>query len=275
MKVAPAAWPSRHLFDVRIDAVTTKQVLDAVDRAIAERRRLLITVVNAAKMVQIDRDRGLRRAVLGADLILADGMSIVWACRLLGTPLPERVTGIDLMTRILHRADRRQHRVYLLGATEEVLARVRSRIERQFSNAVIVGARNGYFTKDEEAGVAAEIVAAAPEILFVAMSSPRKEKFIAAWSETMNVPVCHGVGGAFDVFAGCVRRAPEMIQRLGLEWAYRAAQEPRRLGARYLDTNTVFMFKLAKEAIQRATRLVTGPVRKWVSPENRRKGRLA
>lgn len=251
MNHTPTTWPTRHLFDVRIDAMTTQQVLSAVDEAIARRTRLLISVVNAAKMVNMERDPALRRAVIGADLILADGMSIVWACRLLRSPLPERVTGIDLMRDMLDRCDRNRHAVYLLGAKEDVLAAARERIARDYPGARIVGSRNGYYAEREEERVAKAIGEAKPDILFVAMSSPRKERFIARWAPRMGVPVYHGVGGAFDVIAGKVRRAPRVIQRLGLEWAFRAAQEPRRLLGRYLDTNTVFAVRVVHEAFRR------------------------
>lgn len=258
MSSTPARWPSCHLFDVRIDALTTAQVMEAFDASIAERRRLLISVVNAAKMVNIDRDSGLRRAVLGADLILADGMSIVWACRFLRTPIPERVTGIDLMMRMLQRCSERNHRVYFLGAKDEVLAQAIERVRRDYPGAEIVGHRNGYYSADEEEQVAREIAAAKPDVLFVGMSSPRKEKFIAHYAHLMGVPVYHGVGGAFDVMAGKVRRAPGLVQSLGLEWAFRMLQEPRRLFKRYLDTNSVFVARVLREAARSIRRSVFG-----------------
>jgi N-acetylglucosaminyldiphosphoundecaprenol N-acetyl-beta-D-mannosaminyltransferase len=105
----------------------------------------------------------------------------------------------------------------------------------------LVGWQNGYFKADQEADIAAAIAEARPDILFVAMSSPRKEAFLARWAGSMGVCVCHGVGGAFDVLAGKVHRAPERWQRLGLEWLYRVLQEPRRLWRRYLVTNTLFV----------------------------------
>jgi N-acetylglucosaminyldiphosphoundecaprenol N-acetyl-beta-D-mannosaminyltransferase len=104
----------------------------------------------------------------------------------------------------------------------------------------VVGRRNGYFGEDQEASIAQEIRCARPDILLIGMSSPKKERFLSQWSRHIAVPVCHGVGGAFDVFAGKVRRAPAAWQRLGLEWMYRLRQEPGRLLKRYLLTNTLF-----------------------------------
>jgi N-acetylglucosaminyldiphosphoundecaprenol N-acetyl-beta-D-mannosaminyltransferase len=217
-----------------------EDVLAQVDEAIARRRRLRIGVVNAAKLVNMRRDAALRQDVLSSDLILADGMSVVWASRLLRRPLPERVTGIDLMLGMLRRGAAMGHHVYCLGATQEVLDRVAARIATDYPGLVMAGRHHGYFGPDEEPTVAAAISNARADILLVAMTSPRKEHFMARWGDQLGVPVCHGVGGSFDILAGKVRRAPERWQRLGLEWLYRVGQEPRRLWRRYLVTNTIF-----------------------------------
>lgn len=240
-------WPTHNLFGTPIDALTMREVLSVVDNAIEHREQLLIGVVNAAKIVNMRRDEQLDRAVRSADLILADGMAVIWAGRLLRKRLPERVPGIDLMTRMLQRSHECGYRVFLLGATEQVLATVAQRIVQDYPNALLVGQHDGYFSGDEESTIAASIAAAKPDILFAAMSSPKKECFLARWSTEMDVPVCHGVGGAFDVMAGVVHRAPQLWQRLGLEWLYRVMQEPRRLWRRYLVTNSLFMYMLLLE----------------------------
>ena len=239
------------ILGVSIDALTMDEMVALAERAIRERQRLLVGVVNAAKLVNMRRQERLRAAVLAADVILADGMSIVWAARLLRPRLPERVSGIDLMVRLLEQADKCGYRVYCLGATDEVLAQVVELIGREYPGAKLAGARNGYFASEEEAEVAAEIAACRPDLLFAAMSSPKKEEFLARWGEQMDVPVCHGVGGAFDVLAGKVRRAPLSWQRLGLEWLYRVLQEPRRMWRRYLVTNTLFSAMVARQLFAR------------------------
>jgi N-acetylglucosaminyldiphosphoundecaprenol N-acetyl-beta-D-mannosaminyltransferase len=229
-----------HILDVPIACLTMDAVLARVDAAIQRRSRLQIGVVNAAKLVNMRRDRRLKEDVLSSDLILADGASVVWASRVMGDPLPERVAGIDLMMAMLRRAGERGYRVYCLGASQDVLDRAVDRMLAGFPGVDIVGRRNGYFDASEEEAVAREIAAARPDILFVAMTSPKKENFLGQWSPLLGVPVCHGVGGSFDVLAGKVRRAPIAWQRLGLEWLYRVGQEPRRLWKRYLVTNTAF-----------------------------------
>ena len=244
-----SAWPKQHLFGVPINAMTIEQVAAASDRAIETRQRLLIGVVNAAKLVNLRHDPVLAAAVLDADLILADGMSVVAACRLLRRPLPQRVAGIDLMHALFNRADQRGYRVFFLGATDEVLAAVLAYVRQHHPNLVIAGSHHGYFASEQEPQVAAAIKAARADILLVAISSPKKEQFIARWQDELAVPVCHGVGGSFDVLAGKVRRAPRWMQRLGLEWFYRLIQEPGRLWKRYLVTNTTFVYLVLKEAL--------------------------
>jgi N-acetylglucosaminyldiphosphoundecaprenol N-acetyl-beta-D-mannosaminyltransferase len=238
---APAAQGTRQeLLGVPIDALTMGQVLDRVDKAIVERDRLRIGIVNAAKLVHMRRDATLRADVLSCDLILADGVPVVWASRLLGRPLPERVAGIDLMLGMLRRGNQAGYRVYCLGASEGVLAAAVTRITREYRGIRLAGYHHGYFTPQEEPALVAAIAGAQPDILLVGISSPGKERFLARWSDQLGVPVCHGVGGSFDVLAGKVRRAPLAWQRLGLEWLYRVKQEPRRLWRRYLVTNTLF-----------------------------------
>lgn len=250
---SPVAEPTSTitLFNVPVHALTMPQVLERVTAAIERRSPLHIGVVNAAKVVNMHRNPALNDDVLSSDLVLADGASVVMASRLLGSPLPERVTGIDLMYGMLAAGNSRGWRVYCLGATEEVSARVEACIRQQFPGVVIAGRRNGYFGANEEQGIAEQIAASRADILLVAITSPKKEQFMARWNKLMNVPVVHGVGGSFDVMAGVVRRAPVLWQRLGLEWLYRVLQEPGRLWKRYLVTNAWFCWLLGKAMVAR------------------------
>lgn len=254
----------RELFGIPIHAVVMDEALDIVDEAIRRREGLQIGVVNAAKVVNMQRNELLSRDVLSSDVIFADGMSVVWASRVLRRPLPERVPGIDLMFGMLRRGNERGYRVYCLGATQEVLDAVVGRIRADYPGVTVVGSRHGYFQAEEDEEVARAIAAAKPDILLVAMTSPKKENFLARWSGTMGVPVCHGVGGSFDVYAGKVQRAPEAWQRLGLEWLYRVKQEPRRLWRRYLVTNTIFL-RMVLAAMLKRTAVPGG----GSSPRNR------
>lgn len=243
--------PVQNLLGVPIYALTMDETLRWIDEAIARRGRMQIGVVNAAKIVNMRRDETLKQDVISSDLILADGMSVVWASRLLGHPLPERVAGIDLMLGMLRHGNEHGYRIYCLGTTDDVLEKATTRITADYPNIRIVGRHNGYFTADEEPAIATEIATAQPDILLVAMTSPKKEQFLARWSEQLGVPVCHGVGGSFDVLAGKVQRAPEGWQRLGLEWLYRVKQEPRRLWRRYAVTNIIFCGMVILEFLRR------------------------
>lgn len=243
----------RRLFGVPIHALRMTDVLEMVDEAIARRRSLLIGVVNAAKLVNMCRNPELGAAVRRSDLILADGMAVVWACRLLGRRLPRRIPGIDLMHHMLEHGRHRGHRFYCLGATQWVVDKAVAQMRQLHPGVEIVGSRNGYFSEAEEPMVAADIKAARPDVLFVAITSPKKERFMARWSQEMGVPVCHGVGGSFDVLAGKVKRAPWLWQRVGLEWLYRVIQEPRRMLRRYAETNTLFCWMMLGELWQRWT----------------------
>ena len=240
-----------NMLGTRIHCAKIDEALDAVDAAIASRERLMIGVVNAAKIVRMTEDPELSDDVNNSDLILADGMSVVLASRALGKPLPERVTGIDLMHGILKRGMRLGHRVYCLGATEEVSEAVEREFLKDYPGVNVVGRRNGYFDDSEEAEIVDAIAQARPDVLFVAITSPKKERFMARWSEKLNTTVVHGVGGSFDVVAGKVMRAPPSWQRLGLEWLYRVKQEPGRLWKRYLVTNTLFGFMVLKAMLGR------------------------
>ncbi len=250
MNLATATAGARNLFGVPIAAVTLDEALDLIHDTVTRRSQLHIGVVNAAKVVNMHRDELLRNDVLSSDVIFADGAAVVWASRLLGRPLPERVAGIDLMMGMLARGNRHRYRVYCLGAAKDVLQRTVAKIAADFPGVQVVGCQDGYFTSLEEQNVAEAIAAAKPDILFVAMTSPKKEHFMARWSDTMRVPVVHGVGGSFDVVAGKVQRAPLLWQKLGLEWLYRVKQEPRRLWRRYLVTNTLFCWMLLGEMFQ-------------------------
>lgn len=238
------------LFGFYLDALRMDEVIERCRTAILTRSRMLIGVVNAAKVVKVRGDPLLRNALMQCDMLLADGQSVVWASRLLGRPLPERVTGIDLFEHLLSLADHERRSIFLLGATPEVMARLREELAVRFPNLVVAGAHHGYFKDSEASAIADNIRQAAPDMLFVGMTSPKKEMFLARFGSSLGVPVLHGVGGSFDILAGLTHRAPAAWQRLGMEWAYRVLQEPGRLWWRYLATNTAFLLLTAREFIR-------------------------
>lgn len=238
------------LFGIHIDPLRMSDVVAACAQALKTRTLTCIGVVNAAKIVYMQSDEILRDSVLKSNIVLADGQSVVWVSRLLSRPLPERVAGIDLFEELLGLAHREGYSVYLLGARPDVLKKLEENLAARFPGLHIAGSRDGYFKDSEAADVARAIRDSKADMLFLGMSSPKKENFIAAYADTMGVPILHGVGGSFDVLAGVTRRAPLLWQKLGMEWAYRMLQEPRRMAKRYVTTNAGFIVLTLRELWQ-------------------------
>ena len=223
------------------------------------RRSHIVVTANASHLCMMRRDALLRAACQTADMAVADGMSVVWALRALGRPVPERVAGIDLMTSLLAAGSTERLRVYLLGARQEVLDVLVRECGRRYPGVVIAGARNGYFTADDHAAVVEEIRASKPDMLFVGMPSPFKDVFCQRHRDRLDVPVIVGVGGSFDVVAGFVKRAPTAMQVMGLEWAWRLMKEPGKLWKRYFTTNTEFIWLVLREIRRSRARAVRAP----------------
>jgi N-acetylglucosaminyldiphosphoundecaprenol N-acetyl-beta-D-mannosaminyltransferase len=236
------------IFGVPLDLLT-------MDQTVAECRRLVESgepaqhvVINAGKAVMMQDVPGLREVIRKCAMINADGQSIVWAGRFLGVPVPERVTGIDLMDRLLKLCAGEGYPVYFLGARQEILDEFTAKAVARYPKLTIAGTRNGYFKNDAE--VAAQIKASGARLLLVAISSPRKEFFLAENLKDMGPLLAVGVGGSFDVWAGKTKRAPQWMQKAGLEWFYRLVQEPGRMWKRYLVGNSRFVWLVLRERMR-------------------------
>jgi len=225
-----------------IDKLTMLQTIQLVENAILSKQQVQHVVVNAGKLVSMQKDEQLKKSVIESDIINADGQSVVWASRFLGKPLPERVAGIDLMINLVELAAKNNYKIFLLGAKEEIVAKVAKKYSEQYSSAIIAGYRNGYYKPEEEMMIAQQIADSKADMLFVAITSPKKEIFLNKFKEIIKTPFIMGVGGSFDVIAGFTKRAPLWMQNIGLEWFYRLIQEPRRMWKRYLVGNTKFIW---------------------------------
>lgn len=239
--------PSVKISNLLVHELTMSETLDALEGLIEMPGVSQHVVVNAAKVVAARNDAELRGVIADGDIINADGMSIVWASRLLGTPLPERVTGIDVMFELLHRAEDRGWGVFLLGARDEVITTVKDRIRAAHPSLNVAGHRHGYWTPEDEATVVSQVRASGADILFVALPSPAKELFVGRHRDALGVRLVVGVGGSFDIIAGETERAPEWMQSAGLEWAYRFSQEPRRMWRRYLIGNAKYIYLISRQ----------------------------
>ena len=240
------------LMGCQIDNLSMDDTLVKVEGFIQSGQPHQHVVVNVDKLVKASRDESLRRVINDCALVNADGMPVVWASRLLGTPLKERVAGVDLFEALMERAADRGWRVFLLGAREDVVLAVRDAYLRKYPHLLVAGWRNGYWDgEQEEAEVVEQIRASRADLLFVAISSPKKEIFLGRHQAAMRIPFAMGVGGTFDVAIGRIRRAPRWMQQCGLEWLFRFMQEPRRLFRRYFIDDMAFIWLFIKEAARR------------------------
>jgi N-acetylglucosaminyldiphosphoundecaprenol N-acetyl-beta-D-mannosaminyltransferase len=218
---------------VELDAVTMAEAVLAVRERLASPGVGLAVPVNVDQIVLAHDDRDLRQALDQAFLRTADGTVVVWLAAALGQPLPERVAGIDLMDALLPVAEAEGWPIFLLGAEPGVAAAAADAYRRRWPGLLIAGVHHGFWQDDE--GVAREIARSGARLLFLGLSSPRKERFVLRHRHLLgDVGLALGVGGAFDIAAGRTRRAPSWVGTIGVEWAWRLAQEPRRLWRRYL-----------------------------------------
>ena len=234
-----------------VDRLSFREAEAEICRRIEMRVPTHVAFVNAAKVVNYRRDCGLRDALDRADLLLADGVPVVWASWLLGRPLPGRVNGTDLMERMIEVAAERGYRAFFLGARREVLNQAIEKLKKRHPNLLVTGSRDGYFCPEQEQALIAEIVGSRAQLVFLAISSPKKEVWVDENLRCLGPIVCQGVGGSIDVIAGITRRAPLWMQRCGLEWFFRLLQEPRRMWRRYLETNSKFLWIVGKDLAQR------------------------
>lgn len=234
-----------NIFGVEVDSLTMEGSVDRARELVKEGRTCQHVVLNAAKVVAMDEDPELARVVSSCDMINADGSSIVLASKVLGSPLPERVAGIELFDELVGAAAEDGHSVYFLGAQPHVVTAVAKHYSDLHPTLKVAGTHDGFWDDDEE--VIAHIRAAKPDYLFLAIPSPRKEFWLSNNLEALGVPFVMGVGGSFDVVAGEVTRAPKILIAIGMEWSWRLIQEPRRMWKRYLVGNSKFLALLMRE----------------------------
>ncbi len=234
-----------------MDTLTMSETISVARHAMATGTRLQHVVVNVAKLVNMQKDRDLFDDVTGSDVINIDGMGVVWGARLCGHDIPERVSGVDIMDNLLALCANEGFKPYFLGAKQAVLEAAVQKIKEEHPTLNIAGYRNGYFTSDDEAQIMQDIADSGAHCLFIAISSPTKERLLSQYKDIINVPFLMGVGGSIDIKAGYTQRAPDWMQKYGLEWLYRIIQEPRRMWKRYLVTNSKFAWLLLKEKFKK------------------------
>ena len=240
------------LLNGAFDALTLSQTVDATFRLLASGQRGWLCTVNVAILMMMRADSRLQQFADRAAIAVADGEPLIWCARWLGSRLPERVAGIDLIDAICERAAREGRGVYLLGATERIVSTVAARLRERHAG-LRVDCADGYFPAQDAAARADRVRISRSDILFVGMGVPRQERFVEENWDRLGVAAAMCVGGSFDVLAGERARAPLWLQRWGMEWLFRLAQEPRRLFVRYLVTNSMFLWLVLDALVQRAT----------------------
>lgn len=238
------------ILNTYVNALSMDETIAEVEKIIQAGVPTQHVVINASKVNLMNENPKLREIVNSCPLINADGASIIWAARQLGVPVSERVTGIDLFLNLVRVAAEKGYKIYLFGAKEEVVQKVRKIFLEQYPNLQIVGVRNGYFNPEDEEKMVEEMSASGADMMFVAFSSPKKEFWVNKYLKELRIPFVMGVGGSFDVVAGVTDRAPKWMQDHGMEWFYRFIQEPGRMWNRYIVGNWKFVlytYKVKKQ----------------------------
>ena len=216
------------IIGINIDTLNKTQVLETMLQFIKDSSTKAVFTPNSEIMMIAHTDDELKAILNSADLLIADGIGVVWASKILGYNIPERVTGYDTMSELFRIGSNGSISFYLLGSSQEVIEKAVHNIRVIYPNINILGYHNGYFNESEEKSIINEINSLKPDILFVALGAPKQEKWINNNKDHLHAKVCMGIGGCFDVIAGKVRQTPKIFQKLGLEWLYRLFKQPTR-----------------------------------------------
>lgn len=219
--------PTVPIFGIPFSKLSMDETVSYLTEAIEEGRLTHVITANPIMVMAALDNPEFARVMKKADIIVPDGAGVVWAAKVGGDPVAERVTGFDLMHRLLEQGEKRHWRAYLLGTTQEIIEAAAEKLQLQYPQVRIVGVRNGFFGPDEDEAIVEEIRELKPHLLFVARGM-EKEAWNAEFKERLGVPFIMGVGGSFDVVSGKLKRAPVPFQKLKLEWLYRLLQEPSR-----------------------------------------------
>ena len=249
MKASSDGGTRQVIASVAFDLMDYREVLDTIEIWRSRGDRRYVTLANPHCVMLCHHDEQMKRATRDADLTLTDGVGIVLAARLLGLPDKGRVTGPDLMLKLCDRGRQLGYRHYLYGGKPGVADLLAERLQEAYPGIEIVGTESPPFrplSEDEDVAVVTRINRSRPDVVWVGLEAPKQEKWMASHRGRIEVPVMIGVGAAFDFHSGTVRRAPDFIRKLGLEWTYRLAMEPRRMWRRNLDSPR-FMLRVLRQ----------------------------
>lgn len=236
--------PTSDIMAIKVARLSMDETVDLILKRILSGEKTLHSVVNALKLIEMERNAELRIYLNECDIVSADGQYVVFLSRIIGRPLPERVAGCDLMQQLVEAASKNKLKIFLLGAAPEVVRTVAEKYRVQYGAEIIAGYRDGYFTPEEEPELLHQIALSGADLLFVALGSPKQELFIKTNAGELfkTVRFVTGVGGTFDVVAGKVARAPLFFRKHGLEWLYRTIREPQRIWKKKLYLLPLFIY---------------------------------
>lgn len=247
------AWPHVDVLGVPVSAITMSHAVETIRRWIADRTPHYVCVTGVHGVMESVRDESLRAIHEGAGLVTPDGMPLVWLAHHAGFPRVERVYGPDLMLAVCEASTRHGWRHFFYGGGSGVADQLTSRLRSRFAALDVVGVYSPPFrpmTPEEDDELVHRINATRPDIVWVGLSTPKQERWMAAHVGRLSAPVLVGVGAAFDFHAGLKRQAPRWMQRSGLEWSFRLITEPRRLGPRYLVNNPLFIWRITLQLLR-------------------------
>lgn len=221
------------ILGINIAKVSFDEAVENIAHYIEEKNPVQIVTANAEIVYAASREQKLKEIVNNSVMVTADGIGVVHAAKIKGEPVPCKLAGVELTEKLVALSGQRNWSIYFLGGAPGVPEKARENLLKKYPDAKIVGTRNGYFTHEDETGILQDIILKKPDILFVALGFPKQEQWIAKHKDNLKVPVSIGVGGSLDIFSGNKKRAPILVQKLGIEFLYRFLQEPSRF-KRYL-----------------------------------------
>ena len=221
--------PSISLLGVKIHRITMAQTLEAVRAFIESGKPHMIVTADASMIAMARKDDDLREIVNSADLVTPDGSGLLWGAKTLGTPLVERVSGVDISREMCRMSGEMGFSIFFLGSEPGVAMAAAENLQKEFPDMLVAGTHHGYFKADEDSEIVRMVRESGAGVLLAGMGIPRQEKWIRKYLAELSVSVAMGVGGSMDVFSGKVKRAPVWMQNHGLEWIYRLCQDPSKI----------------------------------------------
>lgn len=234
-----------NFLNIKVDNLTMSEAIERIDKLILKKKPSYVVTPNVDHIVKLESDIEFQEVYRDADLILTDGMPLVWISKLKGSPIKEKVSGSDLFPKICELSAIKGYRIFLLGAAEGIADKAACKLREKYRNLNIIGSYSpsfGFENSPEEINKIIEIInKAKPDILAVGLGAPKQEKFLHKYKDELNVPVSLAIGATIDFEAGNIKRAPRWMQNAGLEWSYRLLKEPKRMFKRYIidDLNII------------------------------------